>query len=292
MALICILFGGWSDNGAEGLKYGPPIPYPNSLCRHRLAAFSLDRSLEIKFQTVRPEYQAVCPYKSQTNPPRLLLLPFLTILPLSIVPSPLTNTVFQTKGESGRAVVIRDRRRRRRRWETGTRIRKEAIWPTECPVRTRYKGFPYHEGLGTLFTLDSVSVFFTHRSSETRFPYSLSLDSLDVSRSFLHCESYVLESALDTWRGGRENLIFRPEPGVPRLDDPRYSRYLQFDAIPESGRDSSFVKLFSIRVRGDERCCFALKEDSNRWKDLKFRSNVNESRNDDKGGRPFKNFEI
>lgn len=79
-------------------------------------------------------------------------------------------------------------------------------------------------------------------------------------------------------------MIFRPEPGVPRLDDPRYSRYLQFDAIPESGRDSSFVKLFSIRVRGDERCCFALKEDSNRWKDLKFRSNVNESRNDDKGG--------
>lgn len=28
----------------------------------------LDRSLEIKFQTIRPEYQAACPYKSQTNP--------------------------------------------------------------------------------------------------------------------------------------------------------------------------------------------------------------------------------
>lgn len=58
--LICILFGGWSDNGAEGLKYGrTPIPCVD---------IGLDRSLEIKFQTVRPEYQAACPYKSQTNP--------------------------------------------------------------------------------------------------------------------------------------------------------------------------------------------------------------------------------
>lgn len=52
----------------------------------------------------------------------------------------------------------------------------------------------------------------------------------------------------DTWHGGRENLIFRPEPGVPpRLDDPRYSSY-QFDGdtIPGTGRDSSFVVLRAL----------------------------------------------
>lgn len=69
------------------------------------------------------------------------------------------------------------------------RIRKEAIWPTECPVRTRYKGFLY------LF----YSGFCLFHSSILRdsFPIRSRLSNpLDVFRlrSSLDCESYVLES--------------------------------------------------------------------------------------------------
>lgn len=68
----------------------------------------------------------------------------------------------------------------------------------------------------------------------------------------------------DTWHGGRENLIFRPEPGVPpRLDDPRYSSY-QFDGdtIPGTGRDSSFVVLRAL-IGGECYC----------WRNGKIRIN-------------------
>lgn len=88
-------------------------------------------------------------------------------------------------------MVIKDRsrKRRRRRREAGMRIRKEAIWPTECPVRTRYKGFLY------LF----YSGFRLFHSSILRdsFPIRSRLSNpLDVFRlrSSLDCESYVLES--------------------------------------------------------------------------------------------------
>ena len=96
--------------------------------------------------------------------------------------------MFQTKGESGRTMVIKDRSRKRRR-EAGMRIRKEAIWPTECPVRTGYKGFLY------LF----YSGFRLFHSSILRdsFPIRSRLSNpLDVFRlrSSLDCESYVLES--------------------------------------------------------------------------------------------------
>lgn len=132
------------------------------------------------------------------------------------------------------------------------RIRKEAIWPTECPVRTRYKGFLY------LF----YSGFRLFHSSILRdsFPIRSRLSNpLDVFRlrSSLDCESYVLESVGYVTRRKRK-LDF--PAGTWCAASSRWSALFQLPirrrhTIPGTGRDSSFVvKLLRALIGGECYC--------------------------------------
>lgn len=131
------------------------------------------------------------------------------------------------------------------------RIRKEAIWPTECPVRTRYKGSPRPYDLAP-FLLWIPCPSFSLIDPPRLVSLALVSPCFPTRSSSLNCESHVLESVGYVKR--RENLIFRPEPGVPpRLDDPRYLQFHRYqfdgDTIPDSGTDSSQCR-FQSCARG------------------------------------------
>lgn len=73
------------------------------------------------------------------------------------------------------------------------RIRKEAIWPTECPVRTRYKGSPRPYDLAP-FLLWIPCPSFSLIDPPRLVSLALVSPCFPTRSSSLNCESHVLES--------------------------------------------------------------------------------------------------